>query len=796
MLSTENRVKTAQQIQNALTGYTNRIDQIRDPGSFGQTPSPVELGWHYYLASLDSGFVYYGCTADECWRPVIAQSNAVRNVDSILAANPSLDTTPPTVFVPQRYPYNPGSTNFGVEYSYKQYIPTNTDFWVWTYAYDVSSITNVSLLFRLDGTNPPTQDQFKTYTGGANTGPWISLSMTDRSVTPQNTVLPPKYIADYYYAKVSGITNSYVDYYVSATDAYGNTYKSPIQHVWVASGIPGTGGGGANTNGCVGRACVSPAQVTQGNPVTILYYPAGGPIASASQIYLHLGWNNWATVVTPDPAMTFNSASNRWEFTTNAPATATELDCDFNNGSGTWDNNGGAGIDYRFTVVASSGPQPPAQPQNLILNPVQTNQINLSWSAASGADAYLINRGGSPLAMTASTSFSDTGLAANTSYCYYIVASNSVAFSTPSVTICTNTPATPSLPAAPQNLVANPVQTNQINLTWSASATATGYLLNRGGSPLTMTAATSFSDTGLAANSSYCYSVVASNSVGLSTSSSTVCTNTLAPSTNITPFLLDGAFDYPGYLLASNGMVFYAAIRGTTLYVATWSPGDAGPNDHFIFVSDQLLTSATNPAPWAKSGYVAVASNKPYLASESLGTYISWYTNSTTQAPYPCAKASTNSGAMAGTIDLVQVFGSIPSNIYLCAAAYITTDGGSLVAQCPAGSGPNLDPGDFLAIPTAALLDNNADGLFDRLQPALDFKLLSAQTAAAGYAINWASMPGHSYQVISADTLGAGWSSNLPGSITTAGPLQLFLSYTDAPPPTASQRFYRIQLLQ
>src|SRR5208282_6899088 len=92
------------------------------------------------------------------------------------------------------------------------------------------------------------------------------------------------------------------------------------------------------------------------------------------------------------------------------------------------------------------------------------------------------------------------------------------------------------------------------------------------------------------------YSIVASNSIGFSTPSATVGATTLATApTNIVPFTLDGAFDYPGYLLASSGMVLYGAVRGTTLYVATWSPGTNGPNDHFIFVSDQLLPSATAP---------------------------------------------------------------------------------------------------------------------------------------------------------------------------------------------------------
>ncbi len=269
IIATDNRVETAQQI----SGITPRVDQVRDPGSFSTTPNAVELGWHYYLASLDSGFVYYGCHDDECQRAVVAQSNAVRNVNSILAANPAADTTPPTVFPPQRHPWNPGGTNFGVQYGYKVTVAPNSDFWVWTYAYDVSGITNVSLLFRTDGTNPPTSDQFKTYAGGPLTGSWITSNMTQRVVAPVIGVTP-QYIADYYYAKVTGVSNRFVDYYVSATDSRGNTYKSPIEHVWVGAGS----GGGGGTSGTNGPVTVSPAPPVAGDPVTIRYVAAGGPL--------------------------------------------------------------------------------------------------------------------------------------------------------------------------------------------------------------------------------------------------------------------------------------------------------------------------------------------------------------------------------------------------------------------------------------------------------------------------------------------------------------------------------------
>jgi hypothetical protein len=368
-----------------------------------------------------------------------------------------------------------------------------------------------------------------------------------------------------------------------------------------------------------------------------------------------------------------------------------------------------------------------------------------------------------------------------------------VGFSTPSATICTNTPAvaTPVAPSQPQNLAAIPAATNQINLTWLPSTGATAYVVNRGGSHLALTSATNYSDTGLAADTFYCYSITASNNAGLSTPSATVCTNTLA--VTVPAFALDGAFDYPGYLLGSNSTLeLYAALRGTVLYVATESPGTNGPNDYFIFVTDQLSASATNSAPWAKSGLVAVSVNKPFLATESQNTYISWYNNNT-QTNYPCAKSSTTSGAMEGTIDLEAAFGYMPANIYICAAAYVTTNGGALAGQFPAGSGPNINPGGFLEIPTAALNDSNGSGVFNLLDPTRGFVLLSASlTNGAGLTFDWASMPGHGYQVVYRNALTNPW-TDLSGGSNTAGPLQLIMSHTD-PLPTNAARFYGIKL--
>lgn len=220
-----------------------------------------------------------------------------------------------------------------------------------------------------------------------------------------------------------------------------------------------------------------------------------------------------------------------------------------------------------------------------------------------------------------------------------------------------------------------------------------------------------------------------------------------------TNFLLDACADAEGYLVANPGMTIYAAVRSNHLYVATWSPGSGsgGLNDHYIFVSDALLPSASASAPWAKSGLIAVAGNKPFLGAESTSDYIGWFNAGGTSS---AQKHPHNAGQMEGVLDLVATFGRVPSILYLASAAYATADGGALQAQAPTGSGPNMDPAEFLVMPVAALLDRNLDGLFDRLDPAFDFLAHEVGFTSGGRAtVTWASVPGQAYQVQGVGTL-------------------------------------------
>lgn len=714
LIAGANYCETAEQI-TLTNGGTVQPWKIQEPVSHAgvnNNPNAAEQAWHYYLGGLDSGFMYYGTSLDDEVKQTLAANRAIAFATNVIG-NGALDRTPPTMFKPQRFPWNPGGMGWG---PLTGYLPIGfngkpawpSDFYIWTHIFDVSGVTNVTLFVRTDadGVNPIADNANELYAGGPGVGAWIALPMNKRSLPTGNFYndpnisffLLPTAIADEYWAQVGGYTNVLLDYFVQAVDARGNTNKSDIQHVWVGAGDP-AGNNSGSTNGCAGRVCLVPLP-TNGLTVTISYDASAGNIPAANPVYLHLGWNNWATVP-PDTAMVFNAASNRWQLTVNVPVNSTQLDCVFNNGAGVWDNNNGA--DWHFAVQANSAPQPPATPVGIQAVAVQSNQINLSWVGAAGA---------------------------------------------------------------------------------------TGYVVTRSGTPIAGTTATNLSDAGLLAGMSYCYSVTATNAVGTSAASTNACATT--PSgvvTNYPAFVMDGVADFGGYLVSTNWPRLYVAVRGSKLYVACQAAVGGYTNDHFIFVADQLLGSASVAAPWAKAGLIAIGAGKPYLSAEGANSYVAW---NNAPAGALVVKSGTVGGVMEGVIDLGAAFGSLPSVVYVAAAAYQTADGGGLAYIAPSGSGPNLDPGEFFAVPLVAFGDANADGLFDRLDPARGFRVETAQVEGNGVRFTYASVPGRSYRVVYRETMTNSWSV-LPGSFQTAGGLQTTLSLTNL--PGTSSRFYRVELL-
>lgn len=333
LTAAKNRVFMAESIapvvsmQNVLTG--------------GGAASNTEKAWHFLLCAEASDYWYWDGT--EIWDSNVTRgcNQAVTFANAVIAGQP--DTTKPTVFVPQREPFNPGGMEWGI-------VPQPSDFEVWTFAYDVSGVSSIALKWRVDvdGENSIASVQNETYAGGAEVGAWNTMPMAANPMpAPPAGILAATYRAERYSAAIEDQENVLIDYYVEAVDGAGNVKKSDIQHVWV--GAAGSTGGGD-----VVTTSPSPAQASQ--LVLVQYNPSGRPLAGAGTVLMHYGFNNWAQVVSPDPAMSWNAETSRWELRVNVPPTASQFDVVFNNGSGTWDNNGGA--DWHFAVQGAVQPGP------------------------------------------------------------------------------------------------------------------------------------------------------------------------------------------------------------------------------------------------------------------------------------------------------------------------------------------------------------------------------------------------------------------------------------------------------
>jgi fibronectin type 3 domain-containing protein len=177
----------------------------------------------------------------------------------------------------------------------------------------------------------------------------------------------------------------------------------------------------------------------------------------------------------------------------------------------------------------------PSTPTGVSAVAASSTQVNVSWTASTdnvAVTGYLLERcqGASctsfaQIASPTTTSFSDTGRTASTSYSYRVRAQDASGnFSGYSSTASATTPASggdTTAPAAPTSLSATAASGSQINLSWTASTDnigVTGYQVERcqgaGCSTFSQIATptgTSYSNTGLSAATSYSYRVRATD---------------------------------------------------------------------------------------------------------------------------------------------------------------------------------------------------------------------------------------------------------------------------------------------
>ena len=225
--------------------------------------------------------------------------------------------------------------------------------------------------------------------------------------------------------------------------------------------------------------------------------------------------------------------------------------------------------------------------------------------------------------------------------------------------------------------------------------------------------------------------------------------------TGATPFNLDGVADSQGYRLSNANAILplYAAVRGTTIYVATTAPG--GTNDHFIMVDGGLYPIST-PAPWAKAGFTPFRPNAAFLGAEVSNSFIGWFNAN----PGANSFRGVSGQLMEGTVDRSHLAFLQKQDLFICALAYQNNDGGALVGQTPAliSNSGNVDPPEVLSIPLDAIRDEDANGVYDRLEPHMDFKVTSLRRITSSlYTISWNCFPKKTYKIQTSTNLSGPW---------------------------------------
>ncbi len=233
-----------------------------------------------------------------------------------------------------------------------------------------------------------------------------------------------------------------------------------------------------------------------------------------------------------------------------------------------------------------------AAPTSLQTSGITQTAITLTWTKSAGATSYEMN-GGALSGWTDAgdvSTYTFSGLSANTSYTLQVRAKNSGANSA-AVSVNANT--LPNAPAAPTGLSTSGITQTAITLSWTKSAGATAYKVQvDSGTVATLGDVATHTFTGLSAGTSYTLKVIASNSGGDSaaatvnaSTTNTQQLGTLSPPTGLTAtgILLDNitlgwtkSTGATAYKVRKNGDSAWTTLGDVDSYVFTGLSSNTG----------------------------------------------------------------------------------------------------------------------------------------------------------------------------------------------------------------------------
>ena len=187
-------------------------------------------------------------------------------------------------------------------------------------------------------------------------------------------------------------------------------------------------------------------------------------------------------------------------------------------------DSGYSAISVPLTGTGVADTTPPSIPQNVTALATSPTSVTVSWNASTdnvSVYGYTVYRNGALIGTLSAptTTLNDGGLSANTTYSYTVAAfdtaspPNVSAQSNP-VTVTTPITADTTPPSVPQNVTATATSPTNVTVSWDASTdniAVAGYKVYRGSTQIATVNAptTTYSDSGLSANTSYAYTVAA-----------------------------------------------------------------------------------------------------------------------------------------------------------------------------------------------------------------------------------------------------------------------------------------------